>query len=425
MNKVLKIFLLILSFHLWFSTNAQNLANDNSVYKSFIKTVLFYKSGFEMSAPIITLNSNEKLELSFDDLESDLKRYKYTIIHCESDWKTSGNLVTSDYIGGINEENLDQFSYSSNTTVPYIHFTFKFPSDNLRPKISGNYILEVYIDDPSDVAFTRRFMVLEPTPVGITGEVHQASGLSEKFTSQEVDFEVRLNGLRVADPSREIKVMITQNDRWDNAISNLKPRFLRGEVLDYNYDVGNSFKGGNEYRYFDIKSLRNQSERVLKIDYDKEGYKVYLMDDKRRTLKNYVSDKDINGRKMIKSDDNAQNNDIEADYAWVFFSLPLEEPVTTGQIYLVGALTDWQLDENSKLTYNTAAKVYSTVLLLKQGFYNYLYILKDFRTSCSDEAFIEGSHWETENVYTIYIYYHEMGGLYDRLIALQNLSSVR
>jgi hypothetical protein len=291
----------------------------------------------------------------------------------------------------------------------------------MAPMISGNYILKVYIDDPSEVAFTRRFRVVEQSMVSVTGQVHQASNVFDKFTRQEVDFEINLNGMRVADPVREIKVVITQNDRCDNAISNLKPRFVRGEVLDYNYDEENNFNGVNEFRNVDIKSLRYQSERISQIIYDTGGYHVYLLNDPLRTIKNYVSDKDINGREFIKNDDNALNSNLEADYAWVWFTLPMEAPVSTGQIYLSGALTDWRFDENSRMIYNPSKKAYQKGLYLKQGYYDYLYILKDSKTSRSDETFTEGSHWETENEYSILVYFHERSGLYDRLIAVQIL----
>jgi hypothetical protein len=406
-------------------SRAQAPVNDNSTYKPFIKTILFHKTGFEMSSPVITLNSKESLELSFDDLDSDLKRYRYTIYHCESDWTTSSGLTESDFIDGIREVNIDRFAYSTNTTVPYTHYSAKFPDGGLNPKISGNYILKVYIDDPSELAFTRRFMVVEPSPVTVTSEVHQATNVSDKFSKQEVDFEILLNGMRVADPTREIKVVVTQNDRWDNAIHNLKPRFVRGEVLDYNYDEENNFNGGNEFRSFDTKSLKYQSERIDRIIYDTGGYRVYLLDDMKRTTKNYVTDKDINGRKIIKNEDNAVNSDLEADYAWVIFTLPIPSPVSSGQIYLLGALTDWQFDETSRMNYNLYNKTYQKALYLKQGFYNYIYVLKDIRTSRADEAFIEGSHWETENEYTILVYFHEFGGLTDRLISLQNLNSMK
>ena len=274
----LTILFILLFCDLFFTANTQTLKNENLVYRPFIKTVLFYKSGFELSSPLITLNGTDRLELSFDDINSDLKQYRCTIYHCESDWTTSSDLTESDYIKGLREVNIDQFAYSNNTIVPYTHYSMQFPTEQMRPGISGNYILKVYIDDPSDVAFSRRFMVAEPSPVSITGEVHQSGKISDKFSKQKVDFEIHLNGMRVGDPARELKVIITQNDRWDNAIRNLKPRFLRGDDLDYNYDEENTFNGGNEFRNFDMKSLKYQSERIAHINFDTGSYQVFLLD---------------------------------------------------------------------------------------------------------------------------------------------------
>ncbi len=397
---------------------------ENIVYKNFIKTVLLYKDGFEMSVPVIRLNSDEKLRLSFDDLDSDLKRYKYTIIHCESDWKASTDLMQSDFIDGFREDNIDDFSYSYNTTTHFTHLSLVFPTRKMRPAISGNYIIKVFIDDPADVAFTWRFSVVETSSAGITGEIRQASNISDRDSKQEVDFSIHFNGMRISDPDREIKVVITQNDRWDNAIRNVKPKFMRGDELDYNYDEGNTFNGGNEFRAFDTKSLLYQTERILKIEYDSAGYEVILLDDLKRTTKNYVTEKDINGRKLIKNEEHAQNSDIEADYTWVHFFLPCNPPLPGGLVYILGALTDWQLNDAARMMYNSSRKGYEKKLLLKQGYYNYLYVVKDIRSGKADESLIEGNHWETENEYTVWVYFHETGGLYDRLIAVQNINSI-
>jgi hypothetical protein len=406
-----------------FAGNPETIVNENIVYRPSIKTVLLYKSGFEMSAPVIMLNSGEKLQLSFDDLNGDLKRYKFTITHCEADWSTSAELTVSDYIDGFREDLIDRFAYSYNTTVPYTHYTLIFPTDNLRIKMSGNYLLTVYDEDPSELVFTKRFMVVESTPVGITGSVHQGSSLTDKFTKQEVDFEVNYNGMQISDPNREIKVVITQNDRWDNAIRNLKPKFVKAGSLDYNYDDRIVFNGGNEFRSFDTKSLLYQSERINKIAFDTGGYNVFLLDDLRRGTKNWVNDKDINGRLYIKNEEHALNSEIESDYAWVNFFLPFDPVLSTGHIYLIGALTDWQVNEGSQLRYNPFKKGYEKRLFLKQGYYNYLYVYKDSRNTQVEEALIEGSHWETENEYMVWVYYREPGGLADRLIAIQNFVS--
>jgi hypothetical protein len=331
----------------------------------------------------------------------------------------------SDYIDGFREENIDQFAYSYNTTVPYTHYSLLFPTDNMRIRISGNYILSVYEEDISEIAFTRRFMVVESTPVVVTGAVRQAPSVTDKFTKQEVGFEILFNGMQISDPGREIKVVVTQNDRIDNAISNLKPRFSKAGSLDYNNDERFTFNGGNEFRAFDIKSLVYQSERIRKIDFDTGGYKVFLVDDLPRNTKNWVTDKDINGRMYIKNEEHALNSSIEADYAWINFFLPFDPFLSNGQIYLLGALTDWQINEGSRLKYNPFKKGFEKKLFLKQGYYNYLYVFKDTQKTEVNEALIEGSHWETENEYTVWVYYRETGSLSDRLIAVQNFNSAK
>jgi hypothetical protein len=409
-----------------FSQVPVGLPNENRVYDKKIRTVLLYKEGFEMSAPVMNLSAGEQLKLSFDELDPDLKRFRYTIRHCEADWKTSSELQVTDYIDGFQDDAINDFAYSFNTTTNYTHYSLVFPTSNLRPKLSGNYIIIVFMDDPSNVMLTWRFMVTENTRFSILGgNARQVNNVSDRFTKQQVDFTLEFGSLSVGDPSREIKVVITQNDRWDNAVRGIPPRFARGTSFDYTDDPQTMFNGGNEYRAFDTKSLLYQSERIRSIEYGKEGYNVYLLDDLRRNTKNYVTDQEINGRKLIKNEEHAENSDIEADYARIHFFLSYEPPVTTGQVYLLGALTDWQISDSSRMVYNFQRRGYEKTLFLKQGYYNYIYVIKDNRTGLCDETPIEGSHWETENEYTVWVYYHPTGTQYDRLVAIQNLNTLR
>jgi hypothetical protein len=396
---------------------------ENKVFKSNIKTVLLHKAGNQLSAPVIQLQSDDKLLLSFDDLDNDRKNYKYTIVHCEAEWTISSGLIPVDYIAGFTEEMIRDFDYSFNTTIPYTHYSLEFPTDDLRPKISGNYVLFVYDEEPSDTVLTRRFMVAEASQAEIIGNVRQAASSTDRFTRQEVDFEIRFNGMKVANPVREIKVFVTQNDRWDNAIRDIPPRSVRDGALDYNYDEKIVFNGGNEYRSFDTKSLIYQSERIRKIFFDTGVFQVFLLDDIKRTTKNHVTDEDLNGRFFVKNEEHADDSDIEADYCRVYFFLPFEPYLSNGHVYLLGALTGWQLNDESRMEYNPFRKGYIKQLFLKQGYYNYLYVYREKGKTRGDEALIEGSHWETENEYTVWVYHHETGGLYDRLIAYRNLFS--
>jgi len=398
--------------------------NENITYAPDIRTVQLYKSGFEMSSPVFQLNSTEHITLEFDDLDTESKAYKYTIRHCESDWTTSADLMPAEYISGYREENISDFQYSMNTAVRYVHYQATFPGTNISPSISGNYLLIVYLDDPAEPVFTRRFMVTEVSMLSIEGAVHQGSKADEQLSKQQIDFEIRLNGFKVLDIKREIKVVVQQDDRWDNALRNISPRFIRGEELDYRYDENIEFNGGSPYRNFDIKTLASQTERIDKIHFDTAN-QVLLLPDKPRTYKNYVYDKDINGRFLIKNEVNAQNSAIEADYAWVHFFLPFPAELTNGEFYLMGALTDWRMDETSRLQFNSKSMRYEKVLFLKQGYYNYIYVMLKKGNTKGDEFMIEGSHWETPHIYTIYVYYRQTGAQTDQLIAVQNINSIQ
>jgi hypothetical protein len=395
-------------------------SNETIIYDPLIRTILFHQEGAPFSQPIWELNSDKPLILEFDDLGDDLRRFKYTIVHCTSDWQTSSEITPFDYINGFNEENIRDFSYSYNTTIKYIHYRAIIPSGNLRPKISGNYILKVYDDDPANLLFILRFMVVEPSPVVIAGNAVQANRIDIRETHQQLDFVVKLNEFPVSDIGREVKAVIRQNGRWDNMLTVTRPRFIRGDELDYRYDDNLVFTGGNQFRYFDFKSLIYQSERIAVRQFDTAN-QVYLIPDEPRTYKQYISDQDLNGHFVIKNDDNAQNSDTEADYAWVHFMLPFPAKLTSGGFYIIGDLTHWVLNDACKLSYNREGKRYELSMLLKQGYYNYMYVLQEPTAVAADVAMIEGSHWETENEYMIYLYYRETGSLYDRLIAVKEM----
>lgn len=394
----------------------------NMIYSPSIKTVQVYKEGFEMSSPVIMLHSGERVLISFDDLSDELKRYRFTIVHCTSDWMMTKNVSPSEYMDGYHEDNINTFSYSFNTTVQYIHYQAFFPTAGMTPRISGNYLLKVYNEEAENLAFTLRILVIEPTQVSITGNISQSPVPSERFERQMVNFVIRFNGFQVNNPEQEINACIRQNDRWDNISFNVRPRFIRGDELDYSDNEQQIFNGGNEFRAIDIKSLLYQSERIENILYD-TTYQVFLLNDLPRPIKNYILEKDINGRYFIKNDEHVQNSAIEADYAWVHFFLQGPSPLTKGTFHLLGQMTEGLSPEYSALKYDSNRSVYSTNLFLKQGLYNYFYIFIPDGTNNGDETLIEGNHWETENMYTVLVYYHPEGGLFDRLIAITDISS--
>ena len=343
------------------------------------------------------------------------------MVHCEANWETS-DIQQNEYIEGFTDDVIEDYQFSFNTLIPYIHYELIFPNQYLKPTISGNYILKVFLDndDEENVAFTMRFMVVNPKVV-IEAKVKRAVHVKDMDSKQEIDFWINTNGLFIPAPYKDLKVVLRQNGRWDNIISNLEPRIINRDQLDYNYDGKIVFNAGNEFRQFDFKSLKYNSERIRKIKREYDGYDIFLRDDVSRPYKIYISDKDINGKKFIKTED-ANNSAIEAEYARVHFSLPFQAPLYDGNLYVFGSLTNWNFTPEGLMKFNYENHHYETTMLLKQGYYEYVYMFLKTGSRVGDVTFIEGNHYETSNDYLICVYFRQAGTFYDKLIAVKEIS---
>ena len=385
--------------------------SKDSISNHNIKTVLLHKKEDNLSLPIINLNSDEILKLSFDDLNNELKKFYITIEHYNSDWQKS-NLIKSEYISGFFKDEIINYEYSFNTLQDYIHYQYFFPSGNLKPLISGNYKLKVF-DSYGDTLIAKRFMILE-NKVNIKVNIKKATLSSDRKTKHEIDFTINHPNLSISDPFSQINVIIKQNNKDDNAINNLKPIFIRNNQLIYDYNEENTFLGNNEFRHFDIKSLRYFSDRIKNIESDSLGYNVSLFEDYKRTYNNYSIEPDLNGKFYIESQE-ARNSDYEAEYVNVTFKLK-SEFIKDGNIYIIGELTDWRLNKNYQLEYDFNKKLYTKEVYIKQGYYNYHYAINDTTYTYYDVFTIEGSHYQTRNSYEIYVYYKGNSDRYEKLI---------
>ena len=405
-------------------SNAQekNTILRNYTYQDGIETVLFYKQGWELSDPIFELKSDTKLLFSFDELGNQPQTYYYTIIHCNSGWESS-QLQDYEYIDGYRDAQIKDYYYSFNTTYDYVHYVLTFPNDEMSPKLSGNYILRIFCDfDREKKVLDRRFHVVEDG-VEINAVVKRPGSVEYGNKGQEVDFKILHKGFHISDPYSDIQVNLVQNGRTDNVIKGLKPLFIDNNELDYSYDYENIFPGGNEYRYFDIKSMRYQAEYVASIKFEKPYYHVILSPGEDKAFKPYYYINDINGRYFVDVQE-GRDKHIEADYVYVHFSLPVETPLIEEDVYVFGALTDWNTIESNQMTYNFETHAYELTLLLKQGYYNYMFATVKKGGEEADIAYFEGSHYETENDYSIFVYYTNFTLRYQKLVGYLRLNTL-
>ncbi|SMO65248.1 protein of unknown function [Saccharicrinis carchari] len=410
-------FFLLMVFHF---LNAQPI--PNRAYKSSIKTVQCHKQGWPLSYPIIHIGSSDKILVSFDDLVGETRDYYYSIVHCDEGWEPS-QLMETEYARGINKVALLDYAYSFNTSIDYVHYQLTFPNEDLSPLVSGNYVLKVYENtQTSNPVLSQRFMVTEQL-VDVIPQVKYTMNSELRKAKQEIDLTIFHPNFEMSNPLNDVKVSIFQNGRTDNAITRLKPQFIKQNELVYNYNRETLFEGGNEFRWLDLRSIRFQSSKIKDITFHAPYSHVELFPDEILAGQSYFFNNDFNGRYVIEIQEKDEP-EIEADYVFVHFNLPRSAPLVGGEVHLVGALTNWQFTEKSKMEYNFNLKQYETSLLLKQGFYNYQFAFKPNNLREASVGLFEGSHSKAENDYLILVYYRGMGDYYDRLIGVSQVNSV-
>ncbi len=403
------------------SIPTSTLKYNNYEYIPSIKTVEFINSDFRLSAPAIQLGATQTLKLSFDDLNGEIENYAVSIIHCTSDWQPS-DLMPSEYIEGFSDFTIDDYAHSFNTKQHYIHYNAYIPNESTQFIISGNYLVFVYNNnDKNDLILSRRFVVFN-NQIQVIASVNAASIVAERDYLQEVELSIKLADYTINDPYNDLKIVVTQNNNWNNSITGFKPTFVKGEEIVYRSLGDNLFSGGNEYRYFDTKDLRYKSESLKSIDIYGDTNKVELRTDSKRSFLRYTSAQDINGQFLIKND-NVKDSEIGADYCLVTFNLGCNK-FYMGTPYVIGGFNNWKCSPTNKMQFNSQKSSYEASIYLKQGYYNYMYALVQNTTDkVIDVAAIEGDHSATENEYTIYVYHKPNGIFYDKLIGYTTINT--
>jgi len=385
---------------------------ETKVYSNLIKSLRVEVVDELISEPFIELNSDEMLEVNFDVLNQSQGRYIYSIIHCDADWQKS-NLSSIEYMDGFQQMPIDDYAQAITTTTNYTNYRLFLPNENVRFKVSGNYVIQVYNEDaPERILFSARFGIFEPL-VGINATVSSNTDISFNQGHQQVGFQLNTQNLRIAFPLTELKIFVSQNNRLDNVVTNLRPSIVANNLLTYEHISSLIFDAGNEYRRIEFLTHRFNGMRIERIQYFNPYYHAELMIDQSRAKQTYQYDQDQNGRFFIRCL-NCSEPDNEADYFIVHFTYasPL---IPNGNIYLCGNMFHNRLDEDSRMNYNRETGQYEKSVLLKQGHYNYHYLFVPNGETKGRLSITEGDFFQTENEYTILVYYRPMGGRYDRL----------
>ena len=395
---------------LWLSLAGR--AQRNRILNPDIASLQVVAGNNRLSMPVIGLGEGVPVNIAFDDLTHEYRRYAYKVEHCNADWSRSGDLFVSDYIDGFNTDNvIEHVEQSINTNMLYTHYRFQIPNERCKLKMSGNYRVTIYDANDDDKAVAECcFMVVEPRMgVKLSVDANTDRGINSRW--QQVAMEVKYGGgLSVTDVQRQIYTVVMQNGRWDNAVVNAKPQFVMGDGLRWSHNAQLVFEAGNEYRKFEMLDVRHANMGVEKIDWDGKEYHAYLWPDEPRG--SYVFDEDANGAFYIRNGDNRENNST-SEYVHVHFTL--RSPRLEGGVFVNGVWTNDQLAAPYQMQYDEGAQCYRLSLLLKQGYYSYQYVWQQSNGQIATVP-SEGSFYQTENRYQALVYYRKLGERADRLV---------
>lgn len=410
----------VASFLLLMQQSLSAQINPEGIYNANIHTVRFHPYGDQESMAIYKLNSTDRVELHFDDMETRVKSYYYTYQLCNYNWQPV-NVSPFDFIKGFTQQRITGYRFSSIAYTRYIHYQAILPEANSLPTRSGNYLVKVFLDgDTSKLVFTKALLVLD-SKASIAAQVVQPFTPDKYKTHQHIKFTVNIDGVNTSNASQQIKVVVLQNNRWDNAQGNVLPTFIRNNSIEYSNENTFVFSGGKEWRWLDLRSFRLLSERVDSANTKRTD--IYVKPDIDRSSQQYIYYGDLDGNYLVTTYESI-NPYWQGDYANIHFKYvpPAQTAYIDKDLYLIGQLTGYQLNENNKMHFNTEKGLYENTQYLKQGYYSYGYTLVD-KSDALKRKDMEGNYWETENSYTILVYYKSFMDQSDQLIGVAKINT--
>jgi hypothetical protein len=392
----------------------------NMVYRNTIASVRFHPSGQPQDMPVYALNARTPLVLQFDDLVEDYVAYRYKIVHYSKDWSKPSELGFNEFMEGMDEQVIEQYSFSNNAGVEYTSYKLSIPNRSMQPTLSGNYCLIVWDPYTDEIVMTRRFMVVD-NRVATNLTLRRSTRVDLINTHHEFSIRVQYGNLRPNNAQRELSLVLLQNGRWDQLRTDFEPSFFEGNAIRYDQVGSIVLPGGNEYRQLDLRSLGFRTIQMEGGYRDpKLGFVYSLKPDKPRDGAPHIFIEDLNGNYVIQAFETANSN-VDPEYIWVRFRLKMNPMMDGSEVYVYGGLSDWRLNPSFKMTYNPDEQGYEAFIQLKQGFYHYQYaVARDGKADLTD---IEGSHFETQNTYQVLVYYTPFGGRYDQLVGMGRVDS--
>jgi hypothetical protein len=286
--------------------------------------------------------------------------------------------------------------------------------------------LKVFLDgDTGKLVFSKRFLVVDDK-MNVAVLVTQPFNQQYFQTHHRLQVQLETTNFDIRYPQQQLQLKILQNYRWDNLISLNQPTFIRQRLLQYNNENSMLFPAGKEFRWLNLRSFRLLGDRITKQQNTNTAFELFVKEDQPRLPRQYFYYRDFNGLYLNETIDNL-NPFWNADYARIHFTFRPKDGLAyaKGDLVVFGELSNYGKDADAVMKFNPDRGVYEGSMFLKQGYYDYQYAVRTAENGqlLYNSMQTEQDAWETENSYMVLVYYRELGGRADQLIALRQINS--
>lgn len=390
--------------------------NPAGIYDEGIRSLAVSNPDDFMAPPVIRLATNDRLRINFDMIGEERSYLRYRLIHCNADWQPS-RLLEHEYLDGFNEAEVEDYGYSTNTFVRYVNYNIDIPNSAMQPTVSGNYILQVYPEgEPDNILFQTGFYVTENTAI-MTGCATPRTDFGFNTEYQQIEIVADVAGTEVQNPWQDLILNVMQNNVAYSQRTSTRPLRVEGTRVVYSHDPSLVYKAGNEYRRFETVRADYPGMNVDSVGFVGRIHQAWLIPDEPRKGKGYAYDRTQHGRFKI-DEYNSTDPDMGADYVMTHFTLAMSE-LPGSDVYVDGDFAHGQYGRQNRMTYDSVKSAYIADIPLKQGSYNYRYVVSEGEGGSIDAGPIEGNHYETDNEYLVMLYLRRPGSRADRLISVR------
>jgi hypothetical protein len=378
---------------------------------NYIQSIQLHPKGSPGLPPVIKLDSQQKLMLSFDHLAKENRQFRVKVSHRGRQWNQSP-ISPSTFLDSFSETYIQKSKASFAQRPTYHHIEFEFPNDQLRPAVSGNYLLEVYSYDNDELLFSMPFFVTEDEGTIQTrverlfAQRDDGRPLNQLFSTYHYpDF--------VEYPQFDLSMSFVQNQFWGRMqeagfLDTITPGELHGHQ-----ERDQGFVGNYEFKYLNLRTFDADGRQIMENIPGETPTRIIL----RRDVQNLDTNPDI-----FSSASNLgfPLDDRSSEYAQVEFQLETDISIPlSSDVYIVGHFNNWMINNLNKMTYNSDEKLWKGRAFIKQGEYAYKYVI--IRQNTIDDLILDQSFLSPQQQYLTFIYFKDPDQNFDRLLKVDRI----